>query len=224
MFALNSNRFSFIFLQDILNLFKGKKRFIVIGHSFGAIVAIELAKMLEANGLTGRVVCIDGSISLFKRYLKKVMPNMEATNENILNFLVVQMAFEILPHTQPAVIQKILNEEKTWEDRINKYVSLMPKQEYSHEYFKNICCGVHHRIKLVLKSDDNYKGDKIKSNITLIRPSASVDVDIDNDYQLSQYTNGSVAVTFIDGNHLSILDNIQLYQIINDICLNKTSN
>lgn len=204
-----------------MSLFKGKKRFIVIGHSFGAVIAIELARMLETNGLIGNVISIDGSILLFKRFLKHVMPSIEATNENIQHFLIEQLAYEILPDAQPKIIQKILLEEKTWEDRLNKYVSLMPTKEYSHEYLRDIGYGLQNRFKIVLSSDENYTADKIKSNIILIRPTVSWGVDIDNDYRLSQYTDGTVTVTSIEGNHLSILDNVQLYETINHICTNK---
>lgn len=210
------------FSQDILTLFKGKKKFFLIGHSFGGIIAIELAKLLEKNGLTGHVISADGSLLLFKRFIKTLMPNIDATYEHIQNFLLEQLAFEMLPEQQPDAIRKVLEEEKTWEDRLNKYINLMPNKEYSEEYLRNIGHGLQNRFKIILSENEDYTGDKIQSNITLIRPTISFGVDIDTDYRLSQYTSGSIFVSFIDGNHLSLLDNVQLYQMINDICLNKT--
>lgn len=212
----------FLLFQDVLNLFKDKKRFVLVGHSVGGVIAIELAKLLEKMGLTGQLISVDGSQLLFKRFIKALMPNIEATIDHIQNFLLEQMAYEILPDQQPAAIRKVVEDEKTWEDRMDKYISLMSKQDYSKEYLKNIGYGLQNRFKIVLDASENYDGEKMQSNIALIRPTTSFGVEIENDYRLTQYTNGSVFVSFIDGNHLSMLDNVQLYQLINDICMNKT--
>lgn len=209
-------------MQDLLDLFKGKKKFVLVGHSFGGMVAIELAKLLEKNGLTGDVICVDGSILLFKRFLSGLLPNLDATNENVQNFLLTQLAFEILPELQPDAIRNVLFVEKTYEARMDKYISLMKKREYSDAYLKQIGFGLTNRVKMVLNEKEEYSGDKIKSNITLIRPSTNLVVDINKDYNLNQYTNGQVIVKFIEGNHLTVLDNVELYKIIDEISTKKT--
>lgn len=188
------------------------------------MVAIELAKVLEKNGLTGDVVNVDGSISLFKRFLKVKMPNMEPTDENVQNFLVAQIAFEILPELHPDAIGQVILEQKTMEDRIDKYVSLMKAREYSNDYVKNMGFGIINRFKMVLAEQESYSGEKIQSNITLIRPSTYLVADIDNDYQLNQYTSGQVFVKSIEGNHLTVLDNVELYETINEISKSKAYN
>lgn len=203
-----------------MNLFKGKKRFVLIGHSFGALIAVELAKLLEQNGLTGEVICTDGSVLLFKRYLEMLMPSLDSSEENIQNFLFMQLAFEILPDIDLDSIRKILVEVKTHEARVEKFLSLMTKSDYSDAYLNDISYGLTNRVKMVLNENEEYSGERIKSNITLIRPSTNLVVDIDNDYKLKQYTSGQVFVSFIEGNHLTMLDNTQLYQIINNICTN----
>lgn len=203
-----------------MNLFKGKKRFVLIGHSFGALIAIELAKLLEQMGLTGEVICTDGSVSLFKTYLKTIMPNLDSSDENIQNFLLMQLAFELLPDITMDAIRKVFFEEKTHDARVEKVISLMTKSDYSDAYLKDISAGLTNRVKMVVNQNEVYSGERIKSNITLIRPSINLVADIDNDYKLKQYTNGRVFVSFIEGNHLTMLDNTQLYQIINNICTN----
>lgn len=57
---------------------------------------------------------------------------------------------------------------------------------------------------------------KIRSPITLIRPTEVAFVDIEEDYELSRYTEASVTLKFIEGNHTSMLDNAKLADIIND--------
>lgn len=205
----------------MLNLFKEKKKFYIIGHSFGGLIAITLSNLLEKNGLTGEVIIVDGSVSLFTRFMKALMPDINSSHENIEAFLQIQLAYEILPDVDPTEIQKIMLEEKTFEGRIVKYISQMKNREYSTDYLKNIGYGIRNRVLMVLNENEEDSGDKINSNITLIRPTTKLVIDIDNDYKLKQYTNGLVFVNTIEGTHLTMLDNVKLYQIINDICTNK---
>lgn len=205
-----------------MNLFNGKKRFYLIAHSFGALVAIELAKLLERKGLKGDVIIADGSTSLFKRALKSLMPNAEATHENVARFLQMQLAYQILPEIKAEDIQKIMLEEKTMDARIDKFISLVEKREYTDTYLKDFGYGLLYRVLMVLNESDEYTGDKIQSNITLIRPTTNLVVNIENDYELKQYTNGKVTVGFIEGTHLTMLDNKMFYQIINNICTNES--
>lgn len=153
--------------------------------------------------------------------MKGLLPNLDPTHENVQNFLLSQMAFEILPDddTKPDAIRNVLLQEKTYEDRIDKFVSLMKKRDYSDAYLKNVGHGLLNRIKMVMSEKEEYSGEKIKSNITLIRPSINLVVDIENDYQLNQYTSGKTSVKFIEGNHLTVLDNLELYKIINEISI-----
>lgn len=210
--------FNFSFcLQDVLNLYKGKKYFLVIGHSFGNVVALDLVKMLEKNGLVGQFIAIDGSLMLFKKFLKTLMSDGEPTIESIQDFLLVQLAFEILPEQKPEIIRNVLDEEKTWEARMDKYISLMARTDYSSEYLKQIGKGVQNRFKVILKAKDENVGQKIKENITLIRPSTFLVQNIEDNYGLQHYTDGAVILHYIDGTHLSMLDNPKLPVMINEM-------
>lgn len=201
-----------------MKFFAGKKKFYLIGHSVGGVIAALLAKPLEQAGLTGQVICIDGSLLLFKKFLKMTMANMEPTIDNIQNFLLEQLAFEILPDVKPEAIRKVLEDEKTWEARIDKYISLMKERDYSDDYLKKIGIGIQNRFRMVLNEDEIYAGDKIQANICLVRPTINLVLDIDSNYGLQQYTDGEITVHIVEGNHLTMLDNTKLYHIINDIC------
>lgn len=201
-----------------MNLFNGKKRFILVGHSFGGCVAIEFAKLLERNGLTGQIISIDGSVTVFKRGMNLFLPKIGQSDENLENYILMHMAFELVPDLQMDVLQKIIFEHKTWDEQIAEIVKLVDQPEYSSVYLKNIGVGILNRIRMIMKESDEYSGERIQSNITLIRPTAHLVPDMENDYHLKQYTNGRVLVSFIEGDHMTMLDNIQLYQIINSIC------
>jgi len=40
---------------------KDQKQFLIVGYSFGSLIAIELARLLEANNFSGRLILIDGA-------------------------------------------------------------------------------------------------------------------------------------------------------------------
>lgn len=201
--------------QDVLSLFNGKKRFILVGHSFGGYVAIEVAKLLEKNGLTGQVVSIDGSVTVFKNGMKKAMPDIVKFDEHVILATVVS---HVMPEVPFDVILKKFAENKTWDEQFDALINVAARGEYSIGYLKAIVVGITRRIKMCMSESDEYSGDRIQSNITLIRPTTHLVPDVDNDYNLKQYTNGRVLVSFIEGNHMTMLDNVQLYQIINNIC------
>lgn len=205
-----------------MELFSDKKRFILIGHSFGAVLGIKLAKLLEQNGLTGEVICADGAVSLFKHTLQTHIPQLESLDESIQYFILMQLVFEILPDLELSEIRKVLTDKKTFEDRADTFINMVPKSEYSNAYLKNFGYGLSNRMKMILNENDECTTDgRIRSNITLIRPTTHLIPNIPTDYNLKQYTDGKVTVNFVTGNHLSMLDSSEFYQIVNIVCKNK---
>lgn len=195
----------------------------MIGRSFGAVLGIKLAKLLEQNGLTGEVICVDGSVALFKQYLKAHVPQLETVDESIQNFILTQLAFEILPDLELDEIQKVLTDKKTFEDRADAFIEMVPKSGYSKPYLKNFGYGLSNRFKMILDESDKCEmQERIRSSITLIRPKIHLVSDIENDYNLKQYTDSQVTVNFVEGNHLSMMDNSEMYSIVNNICAHKT--
>lgn len=193
----------------------------MIGHSFGAVLGIKLAKILEQNGLTGEMICADGSVSLFKQCMKTHIPQLETLEESTQNFILTQFVFEILPDMPLDEIQKVLTDKKTFDDRADTFISMVSKSDYSKTYLKNFGYGLSNRMKMILNESDECTEDRIVSNITLIRPTTHLIPNIPNDYDLKQFTDGQVTVNFIEGNHLSMLDNTELYRIVNEICTKK---
>jgi hypothetical protein len=54
------------------------------------------------------------------------------------------------------------------------------------------------------------------STVHLIRPQESALKDIDKDYSLSCFSNNPVKVTFVEGNHLTMLESKELEKILQD--------
>lgn len=207
-----------ILLQEVLSLFKTKKYFYLIGHSFGAVVALELTKLLERMGLKGQIISLDGSILLIKNFVKSSMRGHEISDENLQDLILKNFAFELLPDVQRDVLLTVMKDAKTWDEKLNNFIGVIRNDDYSHEYLRTIGRGMFNRFKFVLKSDTDAEiHSKIQSNIKLYKPSIALVAGIQDDYQLPKYTNGKVEIEYLDGNHFTILENAELINILNGI-------
>lgn len=196
-------------------LFDSKKEhFFLVGYSFGAFITLELAKMLEDSGLKGHVVLIDGG-PLFLKKLAVDQMSTSYSDEVVQIVLISGILHTIFPEEQ-IDMAKLLEEHPTWEERVDRILDLCKDQQiYTQEYLRKMTYALFYRIKMALEYDLDIV-NPIKSSITLIRPSEVSIVDIDEEYGLSKYTTGVVNLKFIEGNHITMLENPKLVQIIND--------
>ena len=56
-------------------------KFVIVAHSFGSLVAVEMVRMLEEKGCQGEVISIDGSPEYMKIMLKS---HLQDDSEDIL--------------------------------------------------------------------------------------------------------------------------------------------
>lgn len=205
-------------LQDIKqNVFKNCKEFVLVGYSFGALVTLEIARLLELSGMNGQVVLIDGAPPFLKHLVVDQMPD-NFTDEALQLLLIINLIRMIFPDEHIDIIKAITASE-TWDDRINQLLDFAKDQNmYSKEYIRNMTNATFLRIKMAVNIDLNVI-EPITSPITLIRPTEASMIDIVEDYGLSKYTTDAVHLNFIEGNHSSMLDNNKLIKIINDLNL-----
>lgn len=242
--AANLNLPSFIFqlsnssevtLAEITNaivdqvrsiVFNKQEFFYLVGYSFGSFITLELARILEEAGMQGHVLLIDGA----PMFLKQLCYGHVGTTENVSDAIIQTMLIHaictrILPDDNPDEIIATLSELKTWPEQINRLVEfgLKANIEYSEQYLRNTVDAMFHRLKMVFTYDAK-TAKKIQSSITLVRPTEVSVVEIDEDYELSKLTEGTVSLQFVEGNHTSMLENEKLSQIINDSDPNQASN
>ena len=164
--------------------------------------------------MKGHVVLVDGAPA----FLKKLAVDQMTTNftdESVQIILLAGILRTIFPE-ENLDVARVIREFPTWDERVNQILELSKDQHlYSQDYLRKMTNALFFRIKMALDFDlDNVI--PIKSPITLIRPSEVSVVDIDEDYGLSKYTTGSVSLKFIEGNHITMLENHKLTQIINE--------
>ncbi|TGZ51943.1 Uncharacterized protein DBV15_12796, partial [Temnothorax longispinosus] len=77
-------------LPHVLKKMKDQRKFLIVGYSFGSLIAIELARLLEAKDFSGRLILIDGAPDQLKfwtnQYLNCTSPD-ELQNVILLRLL-----------------------------------------------------------------------------------------------------------------------------------------
>lgn len=200
-------------LQDVFS--KDKENFYLVGYSFGAMVTIELAKLLEETGLRGQIVLIDGAPTFLKKLVVDQMPTTHS-DDSVQIVLISGIIRTIFPEESIDVMQ-IMKNNPTWESRLEKLLELSSDQYlYSTEYLRKMANCLFQRIKMVI----NYKFESctmLRSPITLVRPTEISIVDVEEDYGIHKLTSGTTSVKYVEGNHFTMLDNSKLIQILNDL-------
>lgn len=219
-------------IGDVNQMFTNQMKYYVIGHSFGTLVALRLASMLEKLGKIGHVILIDGSPDyLFKladgvHKATKIHDNLE---DNLI--MILFMHFCGSDHSDVFVTKLMKCKSlSTKIELISEFISSEFKANYSKKYLLNHIEAILNRLKIVMSLNveanelTDIVGNKLKSTITLIRPTHASFTKIADNYELHKYTQHKVNVKFIDGNHLSMLENIDLANILNDIIADVSTN
>ena len=188
----------------------------MIGYSFGSLITLKLAKILEENGFRGKIVLIDGA-PMFVNRLATDQLSIDSTDEFIQTILLSTIVPTVFPQDNGEFTKAILS-LTTWESRINKLIELSKNQKlYSDNYIREMSNALFNRIKKILNID--LKSFKPLNNtpISFVRPLQASIIDIDEDYGLSKYSKQKINLKFVEGNHMSMLDNSKLTDFINEL-------
>lgn len=112
-------------------------------------------------------------------------------------------------------LQADLEKCKTYEDKVQFMLNKSTiKVTHSKEYQAKLCVSLYKRIKAVLKYQ--FKHDQLKSQITLYKPSVATLADAAEDFNLNALTTERISIKCFEGNHVTILDNLELADEINN--------
>jgi fatty acid synthase, animal type len=201
-------------IKHVLNLFKNDDKFMLVGYSFGSLIALKLAKALEDCGKSGKVVLIDGSPKYIKA-LAAANLSSNFTHEQVES-LVMTNAVKIFFGQKSLEKLKIVFAEATWKDRVEKLLELSNNlQPYSDQFVRIMLNGFLNRTKIAIQLDVEKFQKLSKTPITLVRPLESSIQNVEDDYGLRLQTEKHFELMFIEGNHSTILENPKLVEILN---------
>lgn len=207
--------------DEVAQCFANQKEYFIVGHSFGSLIGLRIAAMLEKTGKVGRLVSIDGSPEYLFRLANGICQSghVEGNIENDL-FMILFSHF-CKPEAVEDFVKGLVACSSTSSkfECLSEYVSSEYKDKYSTEYLQNITVALLNRLKLIVEKDvmENILDTKLSAKITLIRPTQVSFADINEDYNLSKYSEHEVSVKYVDGHHVNVLENIELTNILNEI-------
>ncbi|XP_058122318.1 fatty acid synthase-like [Anopheles ziemanni] len=199
-----------VFDEMFQTVFAKCEQFLVIGYSFGSLLALDIVKRLEARSLRGKLMLIDGSPLYLQRFASNHFSVVEDEQLQIA-VLTLVLSF-VLPTTTPEMIGTIM-EQGTYAQRITKTMEIArDSNPFSEEYSRKMLQVLFNRIKAAMNVSVEAK-TKLHSPLILVR--SGMICDIEEDYGLKEFTTSSMIVKIIDGTHQTILANPELIEIIN---------
>ncbi|VVC88813.1 unnamed protein product [Leptidea sinapis] len=166
-------------------------------------------------GHEGIVFCVDGAPDFLYALLSLTL---KFQNEKDLQNKLLCHAIDIVApnNTVTGSLAAKLNEIESYHDRVQHALSVCPVQtNYSNDFTGAMAISCYYRIKMVvnMKAEDK---KKIKSPVVLLRPKENFGlVALEDNYGLDKMTDGGVTVHFLEGNHVTIVENKDCANIIN---------
>jgi hypothetical protein len=180
------------------------------------LLALKIAKTLESFDKTGRVVMIDGSPDFINALAKNLFPHGTNQDEQMKNYLQTIMVKTIEPSIDDKFMMEIIKENSI-EKKMKKLCDKTQKEiPYSLGYLEEFSEAILNRYKIALEIDDKMLSTLNNTTITLMKSSEISLHKFVDDYGLSKYSTQVVKTHTIAGNHLSILKNDELLNIINE--------
>ncbi|KAJ8679083.1 hypothetical protein QAD02_014870 [Eretmocerus hayati] len=219
----NDNQKSVLAIVDklashVLKKSKGRRDFTIVGYSFGSMVAIELVRRLEAEGLHGKLILIDGSPDSMKGIQSQ---QIASNSDEELQSNVLLGMMDILAPALSSELVVSLGKYSNWEDKLREFLALLKSKassitssmKMSPESQAALCTSVYNRLIAV----QNYEipAKPLRTPIILLKPTSPSLRGAAENYGLDKVTSEKVEVHYIEGNHVSILDNDKVAMAIN---------
>lgn len=204
--------------DDVREYFANQKEFCIVGYSFGSLIALELARMLEKNGSIGRLFLIDGA-PIYLQQMAAGIVDKTMKDADPADVLIMVLYFNLCSANRNEKFNVQMQACSTWEQKIDtlyEYLDDEVKETYSLTYLHRLVAAMANRLKAVNLMDTNLVQQKLNSRIVLLRPQAASFHNVVEDYELSKYSTQPIDVHYIQGNHLTVLDNVRTSEIINE--------
>ncbi|XP_026499944.2 fatty acid synthase [Vanessa tameamea] len=174
----------------------------LLGYSFGAGVAFEMALQLEQAGCEMRLVLVDGSPAYVATHTtrgkkKRVTRTAQADEADALAYFV-----QLFKDVDAVKLSSELERLSSWEERVKRTTALVSGAT-THDVDTLAAAAAAFYRKLVV--GDAYRpAGKLGAPVTLFTASDNY-VALDEDYGLSAVCSGPLATHRLPGNHRSIL-------------------
>ncbi|XP_070507532.1 fatty acid synthase-like [Chironomus tepperi] len=208
-----------IIWNDIIDLFSENEKFLIIGYSFGSLIALKIANILESLDKTGNLVMIDGSPHFVKKLAENLLSDVIQDDEKIRERISIMSIKALEPSMSENVIKDILS-LGTFKEQFEKFKDISKSNfDYSQNYIQEFNEGMFNRSKIALDVNENSLPSLHRTPISLLKSTESSLVNISDDYELKKFSSQNINVHKIAGNHQSMLGNLELVEVLNNIIL-----
>ncbi|CAG9798235.1 unnamed protein product [Chironomus riparius] len=207
-------------IDHVLNLFSDAEHFILIGHSFGTILTLKLAKVLEDCGKSGQVIQLDGSPEFLKKY---TIQSIREGNLPKFNNHISMILFNIFQQFVDSKISKsAIENHKTWESRLKAMIAASGnKIPASYEQLSDqVCVSYTNRLNITRDLKNEEFSILKATKISLIKASKPPVAGFIDDYGLSVFSTSSIVTNTVFGDHTTFLQNPELSTIVKKLISN----
>ncbi|XP_076763351.1 fatty acid synthase 1 [Xylocopa sonorina] len=192
------------FYISIMQNVQRKGPYHLVGYSFGACVAFEMALQLESAGHSVALTLIDGSPEFLKLHTLEIGRKTDQDTDTVTDSQKKSLAFFIRQFNRKLSSQEaymILKEIPTVEEAFNKIGELVNNSQLKLEDLKLAALLFHKKLlaSYYYKPKTSYCG-----NVTLIKADDSF-ISLNHDYGLGEICQKKVQIIKLPGNHRTIL-------------------
>ncbi|XP_035738069.1 fatty acid synthase-like isoform X1 [Vespa mandarinia] len=204
-----------LFLPHLLDKLKGRSNFTLVGYSFGSLVAIELTRNLEAKGFIGQLILIDGAPQYLKTLMQQQLhPLSQEDLENNILFSILNPFITV----NRAELEFKLKKCNTWDEKVNVFLNFISPENqelFSKGNQKDAILSLYVRLQAVMAYNPEPM-PYIRTPITLFKPLFPSVLNIPYDYELQSLTENKVEIHVVDGDHITMLEDMKIAMAIND--------
>ncbi|KYN01673.1 PREDICTED: fatty acid synthase-like [Cyphomyrmex costatus] len=198
----------------ILPMLTEGKDCVMVGYSFGSLIAIEVTRRLEAMNFKCRLVLIDGGPELMRTLFKAFEFDFDNANFQI-DILTNIMEMYSAGSSKMTLLE--LKKCESWDERFNiiaKHFSAVYKS-LSFSNLKTLCTTIYKHFSALREYDPSIL-PPIKSSIILLKCTKTLNIPTyEEDYGMHKVTQNIVKVHYIEENHMTILKNEKVAAAIN---------
>ncbi|KAL7030367.1 hypothetical protein ACKWTF_006628 [Chironomus riparius] len=202
---------------EIVEFYADAEKFVLVGHSFGAILSLKIAKLLEENGKTGQIIQLDGSPAYSHEYaLQYSNEDHFSDMRNYIAMMLFKFYQKLVSHSTS---KAAFDSHSYWVDRLKELVSLAGDAiPMSHEQMiAKISSAYINRLNIAVNIQKEKFAALDSTIISLIKATKTSVTELPMDYRLSQYTTEEVAIRFVFGDHVTILQNTELASVVREL-------
>ena len=201
--------------NEVLRVYEKSDSFYIVGYSFGSLLSLKLASILESKGKKGKLLLIDGS----PQFLKKLLTEQVGSKnfDEIIEVIVLNAVTDLVIPNKGHEVLDCIHSRLNLNDKVDRLLKMSENFKiYSPEYMKKMVNVLINNARLLFNLDVNDFKPLTNTQVHLVRPQDSVLKDVDRDYGLGDISNQKLEITFVQGNHMTMLESLELKKILHE--------